>query len=58
MQATIEVQANTEQERISASLFDLPVAKLQIIQAADVFKERWLDRSLLEPTLTLNADGL
>lgn len=60
MQATIEAQAQAEQEftPVGASLFDVPVATLQIVQASDVVKDRWLDRALLEPTLTQNADGL
>lgn len=60
MQATIEVQAQAEQEHtpICASLLDVPVATLQIVQASDVVKDRWLDRALLEPALAQNADGL
>ena len=58
MQAAIDVQANAEQGCIPASLLDLPVAKLQIAQASDVLKERWLDRSRLAPTLEQNANGL
>jgi hypothetical protein len=40
------------------SVLDLPVAKLQIVQSSEVVKADWLDRSMLEPTLTHNADGL
>lgn len=40
------------------SLLDLPMAKLQIVQAPDVVKEDWLERAMIEPTLTQNADGL
>jgi hypothetical protein len=40
------------------SLLDLPVAGLQIVQATDVVTADWLDRSLLEPRLSQNADGL
>lgn len=60
MQATIEVQAQAEQRYlpIGASLLDVLVATLQIVQASDVVKDRWLDRALLEPTLMQNADGL
>ena len=60
MQQTTLVVQQAEQESISASvsLLDLPVAKLQMVQASDVVTERWLDRSLLEPQLTHNADGL
>ena len=48
------------QENVStvASLLDLPVAKLQIVQASDVVKANWLDRSMIEPKLMQNADGL
>ena len=57
---TIEVQANADLECSSAaaSLLDLPVAKLQIVQASEVVKDQRLDRSLLEPQLAQNADGL
>ena len=61
MQETIlEVQANVQLERSPAagSLLDLPVAKLQIMQAGDVIQDQRLDRSLLEPQLAHNADGL
>ena len=60
MQATIEVQAQAEQEYlpVGGSRLDVPVATLQIVQASDVVKDRWLDRALLEPTLKQNADGL
>jgi hypothetical protein len=60
MQSTIEVQAQAEQEYlpVGASLLDVPVATLQIVQASDVVKDRWLDRALLEPTLAQNADEL
>jgi hypothetical protein len=59
-QATIEVQAQAKQEHLSVgvSLLDVPVAKLQIVQASDVVKDRWLGRTLLEPSLAQNADGL
>lgn len=40
------------------SLLDLPYARLQIVQTEDMVKSDWLDRSMLEPTLTCNADGL
>jgi hypothetical protein len=57
---TIEAQAKAEQERVfaPASLLDLPIAKLQIVQATDILTEDWLDRSMLEPKLARNADGL
>lgn len=57
---TLEVQAQAELERTppADSLLDLPVAKLQMMQASDAVKDRWLDRALLEPTLAQNADGL
>ena len=61
MQETIlAVQANTDLERGSAaaSLLDLPVAKLQIMQAGEVIQDQRLDRFLLEPQLAHNADGL
>lgn len=41
-----------------AALLDLPVARLQIVQANDVVTAGWLDRSMLEPKLAQNADGL
>ncbi len=37
---------------------DLPMAKLQIMQASGVVEADWLDRSMLEPVLAQNADGL
>jgi hypothetical protein len=40
------------------SLLDLPVARLQIVQAGGVLKTDWLKRSMIEPTLSQNADGL
>ena len=57
---TIEVQANSDLECSSAaaSLLDLPVAKLQIMQAGEVIQDQRLDRFLLEPQLARNADGL
>lgn len=55
----VEEVTPEEVEGISiTSLFDLPVAKLQIAQTSDVVKESWLERSMLEPTLAQNADGL
>jgi len=59
-ETTIEVQANAELECSSAavSLLDLPVAKLQIMQAGEVIEDQRLDRALLEPQLARNADGL
>lgn len=61
MQETIlEIQANAEPEHspTAVSLLDLPVAKLQIMQAGDVIGDQWLHRSLLEPQLVRNTDGL
>ena len=60
MQAIIEVQAQAKlgHTPVGVSLLDVPVATLQIVQASDVVKDRWLDRALLEPTLAQNADGL
>lgn len=60
MQETIvEVQVNAELEcNSAAALLALPVAKLQIMQAGDIVWDQRLDRSLLEPQLTHNADGL
>lgn len=56
----LKVQVNTELERSPAAvaLLDLPVAKLQLVQAGDVVKDQWLHRALLEPQLVHNADGL
>jgi hypothetical protein len=48
----------TDMAVLSVSLLDLPVARLQIVQANDLIKADWLDRSMLEPTLSPNADGL
>lgn len=45
-------------EESYASLLDMPLAKLQIVQAREVITESWLERAMLEPTLTQNADGL
>ncbi len=45
-------------ESAVVSLVDMPVARLQIVQASDKVMTSWLDRSLLEPQLTQNADGL
>jgi hypothetical protein len=50
-----DVQANVA---TLASLLELPVARLQIVQARDVLIAPDLDRSLLEPKLAKNADGL
>lgn len=58
-ETTLEVKALTSaEEKASPSLLDLPVAKLQIVQAHDVVIAPCLDRSLLEPKLMQNADGL
>lgn len=52
-------QTNEVPEAITpTSLLDLPVARLQIVQASEVVKADWLDRAMLEPTLAQNADGL
>lgn len=40
------------------SLLHLPIARLQIVQTNEVLTASWLNRSLLEPTLAQNADGL
>lgn len=53
-----EVTPEEEQDISVTSLLDLPVAKLQIVQSSEVLKESWLQRSMLEPTLAQNADGL
>ncbi len=39
-------------------LLDLSVARLQIVQASESVEADWLDRSMLEPTLKRNTDGL
>lgn len=52
---TVVTQAIAES---TVSVLDLPVAKLQIVQSSETVKADWLDRSMLEPTLTHNADGL
>jgi hypothetical protein len=59
-ESILEVQANIELEHSSAavSLLDMPIAKLQIVQAGEVLKDQRFDRSLLEPELIRNADGL
>jgi hypothetical protein len=48
------------QEMMSCEMlpFDLPAAKLQVVQASDNVDAEWLDRSMLEPVLLQNADGL
>jgi hypothetical protein len=40
------------------SLLDLPVARLQIVQASDRVEEAWPDRGTVGPTLQQNTDGL
>lgn len=47
-----------EQAECFPPLLDLPIARLQIVQTSEVLKADWLDRSMLEPTLSRNADGL
>ncbi len=42
----------------ATSLLDWPIARLQIVQASAVVDADWLDRSMLEPKLVQNADGL
>jgi hypothetical protein len=52
---------DTQQETMASdvvSLLDLPIAKLQIVQASDVVNESRLSRAMLEPRLETNADGL
>src|SRR5579885_1558491 len=39
-------------------LLNFPIARLQIVQASEVLKADWLDRSMLEPKLEQNADDL
>lgn len=51
-------QAEVLPYRAGVSLLDLPVAKLQIVQTSAVVTDHWLHRSMLEPTLAENADGL
>lgn len=51
-------QEQPPQAALSVSLLDLPIARLQIVQASDVVKADWLDRSMLEPALSRNTDGL
>jgi hypothetical protein len=55
MQETETVDQTTREE---ISLLDLPVARLQIVQAREVVKADWLDRGMVEPVLSQNADGL
>lgn len=43
---------------VAVQVCDLPMAKLQIIQASDVVNAEWLDRPTIEPKLTCNDDGL
>lgn len=51
--------AGPEQVIVPAiSVLGLPVARLQIMQASDLMREGWPDRSDVEPTLAQNADGL
>jgi hypothetical protein len=52
------VVPTTAQEIAPTSLLDMPLAKLQIVQSREVVEASWLDRSMLEPALTHNADGL
>lgn len=42
----------------AVSLLDLPVARLQIVQAGDICRDGWPDRSDVAPMLAQNADGL
>src|SRR5260221_7810511 len=52
-------EVEVTQESVSvASVLDLPVAKLQIVQASDVVTIDWLERGVIEPKLSQNADGL
>lgn len=46
------------EETPAIALVDLPLARLQIVQAHDVVNDKWLKRERLEPTLAQNADGL
>jgi len=50
--------AALEQATSVPPLLDLPIARLQIVQTSEVLKADWLDRSMLEPKLEQNADGL
>src|SRR5579862_9761515 len=61
MQETIlaaQTTVETKPSPAAVSLLDLPIAKLQIMQAGEVIQDQRLDRFLLEPQLTHNADGL
>lgn len=51
-------QEATASSAAPVSLLDLPIAKLQIVQAGDVINESWLSRAMLEPRLETNADDL
>jgi hypothetical protein len=46
------------EEQVAPFLLDLPMAKLQIVQSPDILEEYHLERPMLEPQLSLNADGL
>lgn len=50
--------SSVEQAACLPPLLDLPIARLQIVQTNEVVDADWLDRSMLEPTLSQNADGL
>lgn len=39
-------------------LLNLPVAGLQIVQSCDILESTWLDRAMIDPILSQNADGL
>lgn len=43
---------------VAVQVCDLPMAKLQIVQAGDAIRADWLNRAMLEPNLMCNADGL
>lgn len=54
---TITQTAEIHEVSITA-LLDLPMAKLQIVTTNDVIDESYLDRPVIEPRLSQNADGL
>jgi hypothetical protein len=58
-QETEIITQEAESPEVSVtSLLDLPMAKLQIVTTSDVLDESYLDRSMIEPRLSQNADGL
>lgn len=58
MQETDVIEATVTENVPAVSVLDLPIARLQIVQAGDTMLDGWPDRGCVEPKLEQNADGL